>query len=291
MRKLDDSKIEILIDNLNRKSEIIIKYYREMFNKSFEESAKFRPFLKEMSLLIIFTLNEVNIMKNVLKKRSIMEDMEIYIIKFSKKEYDHSHCNLLKENVFLNFENPMIEKYLITFDENSQLLEELLTLILKDLQIDLHQIKGSKKLLELTGSDFGYLEKYFFKILEHGFSNFKKKEFQEASKEFTLAKYLYETIIMLNVLERNRTKNFFDIFDLIVEKSLKEEDENHTILSLLGGPIREMKKNNVILPSDSSERVLKSNSYNDEDKERDFISILLFYPEIIKLIFDCEKKM
>jgi len=244
-----------------------------------------------MSLLIILTQNEINIIKDVFIKNAIDEEMEIYLIKFSKKEFEHSHCNLLRENIVLNFENPMIENYIKILEKNDGLLEEILKVILNELQVDAETIKGSKKLTELTGSDNGYLEKYLFKVLDQGISNFQKKEFTIAYNEFILSKYIYETIIMLNVFNRNRTKNFFDILEKLVDESVKSADEDYTILSLLGGPIKEMKRNNVILPSDTTRAMLKSTSYSDEDKERDFISIILFYPEIMKLIADCKKNL
>ena len=244
-----------------------------------------------MSLLIILTQNEINIIKDVFIKNAIDEEMEIYLIKFSKKEFEHSHCNLLRENIVLNFENPMIENYIKILEKNDGLLEEILKVILNELQVDAETIKGSKKLTELTGSDNGYLEKYLFKVLDQGISNFQKKEFTIAYNEFILSKYIYETIIMLNVFNRNRTKNFFDILEKLVDESVKSADEDYTILSLLGGPIKEMKRNNVILSSDTTRAMLKSTSYSDEDKERDFISIILFYPEIMKLIADCKKNL
>ena len=244
-----------------------------------------------MSLLIMLTQIEINIIKDVFIKNTIDDEMEIYLINFSKKDFEHSHCNLLRENIVLNFENPMIENYIKILEKNDGLLEEILKVILNELQVDAETIKGSKKLTELTGSDNGYLEKYLFKVLDQGISNFQKKEFTIAYNEFILSKYIYETIIMLNVFNRNRTKNFFDILEKLVDESVKSADEDYTILSLLGGPIKEMKRNNVILPSDTTRAMLKSTSYSDEDKERDFISIILFYPEIMKLIADCKKNL
>jgi len=244
-----------------------------------------------MSLLIILTQNEINIIKDVFIKNAIDEEMEIYLIKFSKKEFEHSHCNLLRENIVLNFENPMIENYIKILEKNDGLLEEILKVILNELQVDAETIKGSKKLTELTGSDNGYLEKYLFKVLDQGISNFQKKEFTIAYNEFILSKYIYETIIMLNVFNRNRTKNFFDILEKLVDESVKSADEDYTILSLLGGPIKEMKRNNVILSSDTTSAMLNSTSYSDEDKEREFISLIIFYPEIMKLIAECKKHL
>ena len=250
-----------------------------------------------MSLLIILTQNEINIIKDVFIKNAIDEEMEIYLIKFSKKEFEHSHCNLLRENIVLNFENPMIENYIKTLEKNESLLEDILKVILNELQVDAEiyaeTIKGSNKLTELTETNNKFLEKYLFEVLDQGISNFQKKEFTIAYNEFILSKYIYETIIMLNVFNRNGTKNFFDIFEKLVDRSVKVKsaDEDYTILSLLGGPIKEMKRNNVILSSDTTSAMLNSTSYSDEDKEREFISLIIFYPEIMKLIAECKKHL
>jgi len=96
-KKINDSQIETLAENITFKAESIYKYFSEMFKneKNSFERMKYSKFTKEMNVFILLFVTELRIFRNlILKKNSYSkEGPELHIFKVLRNDYKFSCFN------------------------------------------------------------------------------------------------------------------------------------------------------------------------------------------------------
>jgi hypothetical protein len=221
----------------------------------------------------------------------------MFFTKIQKNEHSFSSFkfNSKTNNVKINYENPIFEKY-----------EKMLEAIEDDLIKLTVSKKENDNISELESCFFtrntdsiAVMEKYFFKLLENSVVSFSKEDYAHAMEEVRISKYLIETIIFLRlivcsiepldlsseafckVLEECTIENSSFIFE---EKKVDTHilsNDNSLFFSFLGN---EMKSN-------IKKKAIYIEKSDKSQEEGNFNHFTKFYLDIIKMLNECDRRM
>ena len=162
-------------------------------------------------------------------------------------------------------------------------LRDLLSLFSKKVNLDFGNNEDNLKNIKSNkNSNLGNLENYFFKVFEEGLLQFSKKEYEQALESLIISKYISEYIIFIDLISKYTEENgsFNESLQLFNNNNIYQDLKNVCFFSFIGGAIKTFKTQKIIEESDII-------SF-DKDNSGSFIE---FYPEIIKLIFECKNKI
>ena len=237
----------------------------------------------------MLTILEVKFSVEFLKnKEKYNDDEELHIIKFSYEQnnnikFEYSFINFLTDEVIINKENKMFDFYKQNLTKLENQLRDLLSLFSKKVNLDFGNNEDNLKNIKSNkNSNLGNLENYFFKVFEEGLLQFSKKEYEQALESLIISKYISEYIIFIDLISKYTEENgsFNESLQLFNNNNIYQDLKNICFFSFIGGAIKTFKTQKIIEESDII-------SF-DKDNSGSFIE---FYPEIIKLIFECKNKI
>jgi hypothetical protein len=288
---INDIKVENLAESLKDKAEAIISYYQDL--NEFKN-------LKEVSFFLMYTLIEVKLFQEFIRpKDAFYEDEELHVVKLSKSNYDYCYCNFLKNSIYINKENPMLENYSKTFKSLETVLLEIIRKVISKLGVNIEDINTLEYLADsMKGNYYANLEKYFFEIFEKALLHFSNNEYKEAANDFIISKYFYEMVIFIRLIlnDKPETISFAKVFEFIENddeinlfsefkkknKNWQVNFDNLLLFTFVGGIIKSFKTNKIIDSEIISDTILvQTNKAID--------SLIKFYADIIKMILECSK--
>ncbi len=184
----------------------------------------------------------------------------------------------MKDPLNINKEDKIFEEFIKKFNELQTKLKYIFPLFLKKVNLDLEANNNLN--LNKTNYSLGSIEKYFFKIFEEGLVEYSYNEFKNAKEIFNVSKYISEYIIFIHLFI-NLTKpncHYSEIFK-IFNNDQRINQGSFYLITFIGGIIKLFKNLKVIEENETS------------FEEKSFRSFIEFYPENIKLICECERKI
>ena len=285
--KIQDKVIENILECLNIKISKIVNYFYKLINEG--ELNYLISNSRDISICLMLTILEVKFSVEFLKnKEKYNDDEELHIIKFSYEQnnnikFEYSFINFLTDEVIINKENKMFDFYKQNLTKLENQLRDLLSLFSKKVNLDFGNNEDNLKNIKSNkNSNLGNLENYFFKVFEEGLLQFSKKEYEQALESLIISKYISEYIIFIDLISKYTEENgsFNESLQLFNNNNIYQDLKNVCFFSFIGGAIKTFKTQKIIEESDII-------SF-DKDNSGSFIE---FYPEIIKLIFECKNKI
>jgi serine/threonine protein kinase len=285
--KIQDKVIENILECLNIKISKIVNYFYKLINEG--ELNYLISNSRDISICLMLTILEIKFTVEFLKnKDKYNDDQELHIIKFSYEQnnnikFEYSFINFLTDEVIINKENKMFDFYKQNLTKLENQLRDLLSLFSKKVNLDFGNNEDNLKNIKSNkNSNLGNLENYFFKVFEEGLLQFSKKEYEQALESLIISKYISEYIIFIDLISKYTEENgsFNESLQLFNNNNIYQDLKNVCFFSFIGGAIKTFKTQKIIEESDII-------SF-DKDNSGSFIE---FYPEIIKLIFECKNKI
>ena len=302
---IDDYKLEIILESLDNKFELINKYYE---NFEFTEKTEF---LKEIEIFLILTLFEQLMILQIFdrdeEKKKFTSQQEISFITI-KNDISSSKCNI-------NFANPILNNIKILNINGNKIVESFLPKLksyittLKDITLRLHKITKSS-LVKGTYQEFLNLfieilestnfHNFFFYVVKKAHSYFEQKMYSEAYKLFPIAEYICECILFVkaSVFETDKEKIYFNNKELIQEfDKIFEDNENENNTIDISITKLKKEKNKYVLVSflGALFRYFKSsmdiNQYHKKQNKLALDGLLSFYPSLMKLLNESKKAL
>ena len=285
--KIQDKVIENILECLNAKISKIVNYFYKLINEG--ELNYLISNSRDISICLMLTILEIKFTVEFLKnKDKYNDDQELHIIKFSYEQnnntkFEYSFINFLTDEVNINKDNKMFDFYKENLNKFENQLRELLSIFSKKVNLDFgNNEENLKNIKSNKDSNLGNLENYFFKVFEEGLVEFSKKEYEQALETLIISKYISEYIIFIDLISKYTEENssFNESLQLFNNGNINQDLKNICFFSFIGGAIKTFKTQKIIEESDII-------SF-DKDSSGSFIE---FYPEIIKLIFECKNKI
>ena len=285
--KIQDKVIENILECLNVKISKIVNYFYKLINEG--ELNYLISNSRDISICLMLTILEIKFTVEFLKnKDKYNDDQELHIIKFSYEQnnnikFEYSFINFLTDEVNINKDNKMFDFYKENLNKFENQLRDLLSIFSKKVNLDFgNNEENLKNIKSNKDSNLGNLENYFFKVFEEGLVEFSKKEYEQALETLIISKYISEYIIFIDLISKYTEENssFNESLQLFNNGNINQDLKNICFFSFIGGAIKTFKTQKIIEESDII-------SF-DKDSSGSFIE---FYPEIIKLIFECKNKI
>ena len=268
---------------MENKISCIVNYYTKIINEA--EIRYLKQYSREISSCLMLSILEVKYICEFLKNKKYNEDEELHIIhiknndnNLNKIEYDYSFINFFKDPLNINKEDKIFEEFNKKFNELQTKLKYIFPSLLNKVNLDLET--NNNLILNKTNYSLGSIEKYFFKIFEEGLVEYSYNEFKNAKEIFNISKYISEYIIFIHLFI-NLTKpncHYSEIFK-IFNNDQRINQGSFYLITFIGGIIKLFKNLKVIEENETS------------FEEKSFRSFIEFYPENIKLICECERKI
>ena len=285
--KIQDKVIENILECLNIKISKIVNYFYKLINEG--ELNYLISNSRDISICLMLTILEIKFTVEFLKnKDKYNDDQELHIIKFSYEQnnnikFEYSFINFLTDEVNINKDNKMFDFYKQNLNKFENQLRNLLSIFSKKVNLDFgNNEENLKNIKSNKDSNLGNLENYFFKVFEEGLVEFSKKEYEQALETLIISKYISEYIIFIDLISKYTEENssFNESLQLFNNGNINQDLKNICFFSFIGGAIKTFKTQKIIEESDII-------SF-DKDSSGSFIE---FYPEIVKLIFECKNKI
>ena len=280
---IDNIIIEKVLEFMENKISCIVNYYTKIINEA--EIRYLKQYSREISSCLMLSILEVKYICEFLKNKKYNEDEELHIIhiknndnNLNKIEYDYSFINFFKDPLNINKEDKIFEEFIKKYNELQSKLKYIFPLFLNKVNLDLETNNNLN--LNKTNYSLGSIEKYFFKIFEEGLVEYSYNEFKNAKEIFNVSKYISEYIIFIHLFI-NLTKpncHYSEIFK-IFNNNQRINQGSFYLITFIGGIIKLFKNLKVIEENETS------------FEEKSFRSFIEFYPENIKLICECERKI
>ena len=300
--KIDDNLIENISECLKLKIKRIIDYYNRLMNDRKVDFEMYQKYCKEMSICSMLTMLEIKLFIEFLRQKDkFFEDEEIHFLKINLQDgkYKYSYINCGHDNIYVNKENPILENFKIDFYKMELELKNIISTLLKKIDVNIDDMDSFDFVNNNNLKNYysGDLEKYFFKLFENGILSFSKKDYKIALEEFIQAQYLSEYIIFIGLITsfKKETNIFTDLLDMFKSEIRDYNISNSiciTIVTFIGGIIKTFKTQKIIEEVDiNGSNETKDNSNNAEEGEKIHEMLIGFYPNILKLIRECDDKI
>ena len=311
--KLEDNVIENISECFKQKLTRVNTYYSDLLLKD-QQCDVYQKYIKEMSICIMFFMLEIKQYIEIIKpKQKNNDNEEIHFIKIyldgssqgttisnstnnmNNIKYDYCYINFILDDIVINKQNQILDSFKEDFLSIEADLKSMLDMLFKELDINIDDIQNLN-LVNMTNDKYFYngnIEGYFFKLFENASIYFSKKEYQNALPEFEIAQFVCEYIIFINMITsfKKENSNYKEIIDIFKKMDNTNVDINSiTLFTFIGGVIKTFKNQNIIIDEDNSN--CEKDFFNkNEDTIKIYETIIGFYPDILKLIKECEEKI